>query len=475
MILHVLIRILEWMFFGYFIVIYAVYAALNIFAIRQIRRYLQVAEISTADSVFSSLDLPISIVVPAYNESASIITSVRALLQLEYPDYEVIVVNDGSSDGTLQKLTKEFQLRHFPEAYRKRISCGVVRGVYRSATYPSLRVIDKHNGGSKADALNAGINLCRYPLFCAVDADSILQTDSLRRAVKPFLEQSNTIAAGGTVRIANGCTVHKGFLEKVGLPKRLLPLFQVVEYMRAFLYGRMGWTEINGVLIISGAFGVFDKEAVVRVGGYDSDAIGEDMELVLRLHRYYLASGESYRIRFVPDPICWTDGPEDISSLRKQRIRWQHGLGQSLALHRELLFARGAGAVGWVALPFFYVFELFGPFVEIGGYAFMGAAAFAGWVDWPTAGLFFGLSVSLGVMLSTSALMLDEMSFHVYPKFRSIAILFGVALLENFGYRQLTLVWRTRGLIGWLRGHKPAWGQMQRSASLSETRAEKLP
>ena len=459
---------IEWLFFGYFTAVYACYAVLNVFAVLQIRGYLQVAELAAAESVFSSLDLPISVIIPAYNESASIITSVRAMLQVEYPDYEVIVVNDGSKDDTLDKLIREFGLRQFPEAYRKRVRCRRVRCVYRSARYPMLRVIDKENGGSKADALNAGINACRYPIFCAVDADSILQPDSLRRAVRPFLEQPGTIATGGTVRIANGCEVLGGFLERVGLPRSFLARIQVVEYLRAFLYGRMGWTKMNAVLIISGAFGVFDKESVVAVGGYDPAAIGEDMELVLRLHKHFCRSGTPYHITFVPDPICWTDAPEDLATLRKQRIRWQHGLGQSLALHKDLLFDRRSWPVGWLAMPFFLVFELFGPIVEIAGYLFMIFAALNGWLTWTTAGVFFGLAIGLGVMLSMSALVLEEMSFHVYPKLRDLLLLFGVAVLENLGYRQVTLVWRIRGLVGWLRGQMPEWGEMKRSASLSE-------
>jgi len=466
--LNLYLQIAEWFFFGYFVLIYLVYAILNVFAVLRIRRYLQVAELTAADNVFSSLDLPISVIVPAYNETESIITSIRAMLQVEYPDYEVIVVNDGSTDDTLQKLIDEFNLRPFPEAYRQRVPCKTVRGIYRSALHPTLRVIDKENGGSKADAMNAGINSCRYPIFCAVDADSILQPDSLRRAVRPFLEEPNTVATGGTVRIANGCHVRGGFLEKVGLPTNFLALVQVVEYLRAFLYGRMGWTQMNAVLIISGAFGVFDKEAVVRVGGYDPEAIGEDMELVLRLHRHFCSTGEDYKITFVPDPICWTDAPEDLDTLGKQRIRWQHGLGQSLTLHKDLLFDRNSGAVGWLAIPFFYLFELLGPVVEISGYIFMFIAGLNGWISWGTAATFFCLAIGLGVMLSTSALVLEEMSFHVYPRVRDLLKLFGVAILENFGYRQITLIWRIRGLVGWLRGRVPEWGEMKRSASLSE-------
>ncbi|HUD96337.1 MAG TPA: glycosyltransferase family 2 protein, partial [Woeseiaceae bacterium] len=359
---------IQWLFFGYFILIYAVYAALNVMAMIQIRRYLQVAGLADADNVFSTLDLPISVIMPAYNESSSIITATRAMLQLEYPDYEVVVVNDGSRDDTLEKLTNEFRLQPFPEAYRQRVPCKPVRGVYRSLRYPSLRVIDKENGGSKADAMNAGINACRFPLFCAVDADSILELNSLRHAVRPFLEDPDVVAAGGTVRIANGCKVRGGFLEQVGLSSSFLAQVQVVEYLRAFLFGRMGWDYLNAVLIVSGAFGVFDKEAVVEVGGYRTDTIGEDMELILRLHRLLRERKKRYRITFVPNPICWTDAPEDLATLRKQRVRWHHGLAQSLMLHKSLFFKRDGGAVSWLAMPFFYLFELLGPAIEVAGY-----------------------------------------------------------------------------------------------------------
>ncbi|HEX2139241.1 MAG TPA: glycosyltransferase [Woeseiaceae bacterium] len=458
----------EWLFFGYFLLIYATYAALNMMAVVQIRRYLQIASLTDADNVFSTLDLPISVIVPAYNEAATIITSTRAMLQLEYPDYEVLVINDGSKDETLQKLIEEFGLQPFPEAYRQRVPCKRVRGVYGSPRYPMLRVIDKENGGSKADAMNAGINACRYPIICAVDADSILQPDSLRRAVRPFLEDPDVVAAGGTVRIANGCKVRGGFLEEVGLPRNFLALVQVVEYLRAFLFGRMGWDYLNSVLIVSGAFGMFDKETVVRVGGYRDDAIGEDMELILRMHRLLRQEGRRYRITFVPDPICWTDAPEDAGTLRKQRIRWQHGLGQSLMMHGDLLFQRKGGAVSWVAMPFFYVFELFGPAVELAGYVFMIVAGLAGWIPWETTAVFFCLALGLGVLLSTSALVLEEMSFHVYPRARDLLKLFLVAIVENFGYRQLTVWWRLKGLFGWLRGQVPEWGEMKRSQSMSE-------
>ncbi|HKK22563.1 MAG TPA: glycosyltransferase [Pseudohaliea sp.] len=458
----------QWVFLTYFVGINLGYLSQNVIATMGIRRYLQTAEQFEAEGVFSALDVPVSVVVPAYNESASIISSVKALLQLEYPDFELVVVNDGSTDDTLEKLIEGFSLQPFPEAYRARVECKPVKAIYRSARYRNLRVIDKENGGCKADASNAGINACRYPLVCVVDADSILQPDSLRRIVRPFLEDSTTVAVGGTVRIANGCTVRQGFLEKVGLPSNFLALVQVVEYLRAFLFGRMGWSPINGLLIISGAFGVFHKETMVEVGGFNPRAVGEDMELILRLHRLMKAKRRPYRITFIPDPVCWTDAPETLKDLRSQRVRWQHGLGQCLFMNRSLIFNPRGGAVSWLAIPFYLIFELFGPIIEVAGYVFIIVCAWMGWLSWPEAAIFLALAIGLGILLSTSAIMLEELSFHMYPRTRDLMVLYLVAVIENLGYRQLTAFWRLQGLIRWWRGGQHKWETITRSASLAD-------
>jgi cellulose synthase/poly-beta-1,6-N-acetylglucosamine synthase-like glycosyltransferase len=472
---HGFIGAVEWVFLAYFIAINVGYLVQNVLAAIGMRRYLETADQFEAEGVFSNLDLPISIVVPAHNESASITSSVRALLQLQYPQYELVVVNDGSSDDTLRKLVGAFALRPFPEAYRAQIACRPVSAVYRSARHPNLRVIDKENGGSKADAVNAGINACRYPLVCVVDADSVLQPDSLRRIVRPFLEDPTTIAAGGTVRIANGCTLRRGFIERVGLPGNFLALVQVVEYLRAFLFGRLGFARINSLLIVSGAFGVFRKNVLVEVGGFDANAVGEDMELIVRLHRHMRAARRPYRITFIPDPVSWTDAPESLKGLKSQRVRWQHGLGQSLFLNKSLIFSRSGGLVSWLAVPFYLCFELFGPIVEVAGYLVIAIAWLAGWLSLPTAGLFFGLAVTLGVLLSTSAIMLEELSFHMYPRTRDVLMLFGAAVAENFGYRQLTAVWRLQGLVRWLGGRKHQWEAIARTSLSDQTVSVRMP
>ena len=458
----------QWIFLAYFVGINVGYLMQNVIASYGIRKYLQTADQYEAEAVFSALDIPISVVVPAYNESASIITSVRAMLQLEYPDFELVIVNDGSTDDTLDRLVDAFGMRPFPEAYRARVECAHVNRIYRSMRHSNLRVVDKENGGSKADAANAGINACRYPLICVVDADSVLQPDALRRVVRPFLEDPATVAVGGTVRIANGCKVRQGFLEKVGLPTNFLALVQVVEYLRAFLFGRMGWSPINALLIISGAFGVFHKESLIEVGGYNPDAVGEDMELILRMHRHMKAKGQPYKITFIPDPVCWTDAPESLQDLKGQRVRWQHGLGQALMLNRSLIFDPRGGAVSWIAIPFYLVFELLGPIIEVAGYIFIIVCAVMGWLAWPEAFIFLALAVALGVLLSTSAIMLEELSFHMYPRTKDLLRLYFIAIVENFGFRQLTAIWRFQGLVRWLRGGEHKWEAIKRSQSVTD-------
>jgi cellulose synthase/poly-beta-1,6-N-acetylglucosamine synthase-like glycosyltransferase len=454
----------QWFFFAYFVVVNAGYLTLNAFAMMAVRRHFQQRVLEDLPRAYSGYEPPVSVLVPAYNEEATIAASVRSMLQLDYPEYEVIVINDGSRDGTMAVLQKEFALLPYPEAYWKRIACKPLRGIYRSTRYPNLRVLDKENGG-KADGLNAGINAARFPLFCGVDADSILERISLRRVVAPFLEDPTVIASGGTVRIANGCEVRGGFMEKVGISARPLPLLQLIEYLRAFLFGRMGWSPMNAVLIISGAFGVFHKEAVVRAGGYRTDTVGEDMELVVRLHRLRRLAGEPYRIVFVPDPICWTEAPESLKVLRSQRTRWQRGLAESLTLNLKLLFHPRGGAAGWFAFPFMALFEWLGPLIEVAGYAFIFFGFAAGVISSTAFWAFLLLAVGLGIMLSLSALLLEELSFHIYTEPHQLGLLTLAAVMENFGYRQLIALWRLEGLLKWATGRKARWGDMKRSAS----------
>lgn len=458
------------LFFLYFTGLTAGYLILDVVSLRFLVRYLSERRLDQPPRSQLGLDPPISLLVPAYNEAATIVTSVTSLLHLQYEQYEVIVINDGSTDRTLDTLTAHFDLVPFPEPIRIQLETQPIRGAYRSQRYPSLYVVDKENGG-KADALNAGVNVSHYPLCCSIDADSILQRDSLLRVAQPFLEDPCTIAVGGTCRPANGCDVRDGILRGVGLPRNPLALMQIVEYLRAFFFGRLGWSPANAILIISGAFGLFKKEALLAVKGYRSDTVGEDMDLVVRLHRHYRLKSHPYRITFIPDPICWTEVPEDIQTLRNQRIRWQRGLGDSLMDNLGLLWHPRGGAVSWLAFPFFFVFEWLGPVIEFVGYAVLFLAALLGLLSWEAFWVFTGFAFACGLLLSTSSVLLEEWSFRSYPKPRHLFALLGAAIIENLGYRQLVTWWRLVGFLRWVRGGRATWGHMHRSATWHRTAA----
>jgi cellulose synthase/poly-beta-1,6-N-acetylglucosamine synthase-like glycosyltransferase len=452
----------QWFFLGYVVALNAVYLLLSMLSVIYIRRYTSERDIAEIPPFYSAFAPPISIIVPAYNEETTIVTSIRSLFQIIYPDYEIIVVNDGSKDGTLEELMREFSLIPMPESYTSALKTEKIKAVYQSTGHYNLRVIDKANGG-KADSLNAGISISDNELVCCVDADSLLQPDSLIRVVQPFIEAPETVACGGSIRIANGCRFSGSYLQEAGLPHNLLSLLQVVEYLRAFLFGRLGWSPMNAMLIISGAFSVFRKEAVLAVGGYRTDTVGEDMEIIVRLHRYYRMHRENYKITFVPDPICWTQVPEDMRTLRNQRARWQRGLGESLFSHRELLFSPKAGLVGWLAYPFMVAFELLSPIIELAGYVFMIVGFALGIVSPIAFAAFMTIALGMGFLLSLNALLLEELSFHMYTRVSDIFKLLGVIVMENLGYRQFIMLCRVQGLFQWLT-NQGGWGDMKRQS-----------
>jgi cellulose synthase/poly-beta-1,6-N-acetylglucosamine synthase-like glycosyltransferase len=416
----------------------------------------------------SPLTPPVSVLAPAFNEEANVVENVRSLLMLDYPLFEVVLVNDGSSDRTLGRLIDAFDLRRSARSFERTLRCKPIREIYESPTYPNLVVVDKVNGG-KADALNAGLNLSLYPIFCAIDADSILEPDALLRLVRPFVDAPGvTIAAGGVVRVANGCDIHGGRVHAVRLPRRALPLIQIVEYLRAFLFGRMGWSTGNSLLVISGAFGLFDKKAAVLAGGYATDSVGEDMELVVRMHRYRRERREAYQIGFVPDPICWTEAPESLRVLRRQRTRWQRGLIDTLLRHRSMIGRPRYGTVGMVSLPGFLVFEMISPLVELSGYVLLPLLWAAGLLSLSLAGTFFVLAIMYMVLVSALAILLEDLAFRRYSSVKDLARLLVAAVLENFGFRQLTVWWRVRAFAEYLRGDL-SWGAMERRGMVRAT------
>ena len=445
----------------YFLVLNTLYLVFCVVAYVRLRQYRRRWTARDLEAVMRSSATPaISIVAPAYNEEATLADSVRSLLLLHYPQFEVIVVNDGSTDGTIAVGEREFELARAPVSYAQPIPTQPVRGIYQSLTHPELLLIDKENGG-KADAINAGINAARYPLVCVIDADSLLEEHSLSRAVLPFIEDPDTIAAGGIVRIANGCRVERGRVTEVRLPDSRLALFQTVEYLRSFLAGRVAQSAMNGLLIISGAFGLFKRDAVVEVGGFRRDTIGEDMELVTRLHRVYRERGQRFRIAFQPDPVCWTEAPETLQTLARQRNRWQRGTLQVLGYHKRMIFNPRYGVIGLFAMPYYLVFEAVGPVIELTGYALTALAIPFGLLDWRFAELFFLAAVAYGSLLSVASVALEELSFRRYPKLTDLLMLTAYGVLENFGYRQIATWWRVMGIVDYYRGRE-GWGIMKR-------------
>ena len=449
-------------FLSYFIAInsnYFILLVISFFSVLRYRRRIQHEQWRRV--IQSPLTIPVSIITPAYNEEPTISESVKSLLMLEYPEFEVIVVNDGSKDNTLEKLKAAFNLHPIPADIEEKVACKQILGVYRSPDNPSLVVVDKVNGG-KADALNAGINISRYSLICAIDADSLIEGSALLRVTKPFLERpGKTVAVGGIVRVANGCTIEAGRVVRVGLSRALLPLIQTVEYLRAFLFGRSGLSSLHSLLIISGTFAFFRKDTVIAIGGYRQGSLGEDMELVVRMHRYLREHKRGYEMYFLPDPICWTEVPESPKLLGRQRNRWQRGLIESLHIHRKMMLNPRYGTIGMVAFPYFVFFEMLSPVVELFGYIIIPLSYALGLVDFLFFALFLTVAILLGVILSTLAVVLEELSFRRYPKTLDLVKLVAAAFLESFGYHQLTLWWRLKGFWDYFSG-KTAWGKMER-------------
>jgi cellulose synthase/poly-beta-1,6-N-acetylglucosamine synthase-like glycosyltransferase len=404
---------------------------------------------------------PISLLVPGYNEEMGIEQSVRSMLALEYPSFEVIVINDGSKDRTLQVLIEAFGLERTERAYLPAVTHKPVIGLYASPRLPRLLVVDKENGG-KSDALNAGINLARCPLFCAVDADSMLDACALLRVAQAFAEDPvHLVAAGGSIRVVNGCEVRGGRVVKHGLPRNLLALFQVVEYLRAYLMARVALSRIGVMLIISGAFGVFRRATVVEVGGYSHGTVGEDLELVVKLHRLMLDRRMGYRIIFVPEPACWTEVPESLRVLGRQRSRWQRGSLETLVKHAGMLDATRYGRIAWLGFGQMILFDLVGPVAEILGYILLVLYAGTGLLSLEYFFAITTLTFVFGVALSVGAVALQEISVQQFRTPAQLAIVLLAAIAENFGYRQLCGLWRMRGTWQYLAGAK-SWGAMPR-------------
>ncbi len=471
----ILYQAIEWIqlfYLFYFIGLNSVYGLLTIISLVVLPHYIQKQSIHKLPHTETGFEPPISLIVTAYNEAAVIIPATEALLQLEYSEFEIVIVNDGSTDNMMELLIEKYALEVFPAAIRKQIDHQPIRRIYQSKLYPNIRVVDKENGGCKADASNAGINCAKYGLFMPLDADTILERDCLKLLVQPYLQNTDTVAVGGSVRILNGCSVKDGFLEKVRFPKNWYARFQVLEYSRAFMNGRVGWNYFDALPLISGAFGLFKKEAVIEAGGYSSTSLGEDMDLVLRLHRHFRLNNKKYRVDFVVDPTCWTEVPYTYDILKKQRVRWQRGLFDCLYENRKLLFHPKSKGVGWGSMPFLLFMEGLSPFIEIFGYFFFVISYYLGLISLEGTIAFLFLSISSGFLLSVSSILLEELVFQTYPKKRDLYAMIACAFIENFGYSQINSWWRLQGTILWIFNTKKSWGLMARSAEWNVSAAE---
>lgn len=453
-------------FFNYFCMAFTVLLSV-IYIVQMIMSFVKVRKDSKAlmsndyeRYMYSDNLLPISLLIPAYNEEENVVQNIKSLMKMDYPNFEIIVVNDGSTDKTHEKIVEAFGLYQIESSQKVSIPTKEVRGVYYNVDYPNLLYIDKENGG-KSDALNAGINASSYPLFACLDADSRLEKDALLKLSIEFNKDKNTIVAGGIVRIANGSVIRDGEFKGFSMPKKIIERFQIVEYYRSFLSGRVSWGLSNSMLIVSGAFGVFQKQAVIEVGGYKTNTIGEDMEIVVRLHSYMRKNKRKYKIIFCEDAVCWTQGPMSLKDIRGQRRRWQIGLLDTLISHKNLLFNPRYGMVGMVAVPYNWMFELLGAVVEVLGYFIIPFSLIMGELNVFFFVIYFLLATLLGIMLSIGSLILEQYTKKSAMTAKQYILISVYAILENFGYRQLITLFRVEGIFKY-RKLRQTWGKIER-------------
>lgn len=451
--------------FYYALIVMSFYVILAFLSAVEMKNYLRKNSYVDYRAILVSPNSPsVSILAPAFNEEATIIDNVKSLLSLHYGNFEVIIINDGSTDRSLALLSDYYQLEPVDFAVNEQLKTRQLLGVYKSKNpaFSRLTVVDKVNGG-KSDALNMGINIAAKDLILCIDADCIIEQDALLKMVKPFMDEGKrVIAAGGVVRIANSCQVINGQLVKVNLPRKLIPRFQVLEYIRSFLMGRMAWSRLNGLIVISGAMGLFDKEAVILSGGYRNHTVGEDMELVVRMRRYMHDHDLRYRIVYIPDPLCWTESPSSLTILGRQRNRWTRGTVETLWFHKDLFFNPRYGLLGMLSYPFWFFFEWLAPILEVLGLFVFILLAITGNINWEISLIIFAMVYFFTITISTIAILFEEMSYQQYTSGMDLAKLLAIALIEPFIYHPFTVYWAIRGNVDLLLGRK-SWGTMTRA------------
>jgi cellulose synthase/poly-beta-1,6-N-acetylglucosamine synthase-like glycosyltransferase len=438
---------------------------IGIYSIGEIRKYMHKNSFADFRVLAASEQLPgISILAPAYNEGANIIANVRSMLSIHYNALELIIINDGSKDDSLAKLISAYDLYKTNSFVNEQIPTKKIKGIYKSnnPVFHKLIIVDKENGG-KADALNVGVNIARFGYIVCVDVDCVLEQDALLKMIKPFIEETKVrvIASGGVIRIANDCQIENGRLIKVNLPKKLIPRIQTLEYIRAFLLGRMAWSRLNGLLIISGAFGAFDRDIVIKCGGYNIKTVGEDMELIVRMRRYMEENNFPYKVTFIPDPLCWTEAPSNYKILGRQRNRWTRGTIETLRMHKIMFFNPRYGLLGMVSFPYWFFFEFLAPIIELIGMISFLIFALFGLIQW---GMFFtllGCILSFGFLYSIFAILMEVLTFNQYKNQKDIFKLGIAAILEPFIFHPFVVWSAIMGNIDYLR-KKNTWGEMTR-------------
>lgn len=460
-------------FYGFIVFFYSItlmlsYVMLLVLAYRYSSRYLKWTEEHIRHSVDSSPYVPgVSIVAGAYNEEKTIVENVNSLLKQDYPNFEVCIVNDGSKDKTLDLLIENFDLIEVPYEYVYRVNCQPFKRLFKSSNpkYANLTVVDKVNGGTKADAINGGLNVISTPYFINTDVDCILARDAMYHCIFPVLQDDSIIAVSGTMSMSNGSTYEDGVLTDIRPPKQLIPLFQDLEYKRSFLVGKMGWSEINAMNNVSGGYGLFKTDIVINAGGYAGDSFAEDMDMLTRMIGYCCEQNIPYRVVQIPHTCCWTEGPSTLKVLRRQRVRWGRGLIQHMHKHTYMMFRRKYGRLGLITFPYVILFEFLAPVIEFVGMLTTLYLLFTGGINWNTFWVMLLCIYAFGLMLSSFVVFYDYLCGGSYNNNRSYFSLLLAAMLEPFIYHPFIVLFSLRGYFNYIIGTRAVWGDMTRTGT----------
>ena len=463
---NIILDYINVVFLVFTVLLFTLFSAMGYLSTRNSIHYKHKNSFGDLSKVMASPLAPgITIIAPAYNEGLTIVENIRSLLSLQYVNYEVMVVNDGSKDDTLQKMIEAYDLEKIDRKIDPDWRSKPIRGIYKSKqrSFSKLTVIDKENGG-KSDALNTGIQLSEMKYVGCIDVDCLLLPDALLHVVKSFFQRTKkkVIAVGGVIRIANSCKISGGKLEEIRLPKNWLAKFQLLEYTRSFLLGRMAWGRIDSLLIISGAFGFFDRQIALAVGGYDTGTVGEDMEIVFRMRRYMHERNIPYTVEYIPDPLCWTEVPESAKILVNQRDRWARGNLETLYTHKDMFFNPKFGRLGMLSYPYWFFYEWQAPLLEFFGFFTIILFYFLGIINWE-----FFLAITLtvytfSVMFSFYAILWDVYSYNQYKKTKDILLLMFCAIIEPFVFHPIVVWSAVRGNYKKLFKINSGWGSQVR-------------